>query len=320
MDYGPGRLDEKDLCDPSECHPFRDTESVTWININGIHDVSIIESIGRHFEIHSLVLEDVMHTGQRPKYEEYDKHVYLVIKMLYLDSKSGEIRSEQVSVILGPRYVISFQEREGDVFDPLRERIRAGKGRIRKAGPDFLAYCLMDAIIDHYFILMESLGEKIETIEENLLVHPSPEMLKRIHAIKNDLIFLRKSVWPLREVLKGLERGDLDRIDAATLPYLRDLYDHTVQVVETVESFRDMVSGIMDIYLSSISNRMNEIMKVLTLFAAVFIPLTFVAGIYGMNFKYMPELEWRFGYAYALVLMAVLGGLLLLFFRKKKWF
>jgi len=293
--------------------------TVTWINIDGLQEVGVVEKIGTHFGVHPLILEDILHTGQRPKAEDLGDYLFIVLKMIYHDENEDEIMGEQVSLILGQNYVISFQEREGDIFNPIRERIRNGKGRIRKAGADYLAYALIDAIVDHYFVILEKLGEKIESLEEELVTNPIPETLQMIHTLKRNLIFLRKSVWPLREVISGLERGESPLITEPTGIYLRDVYDHTIQVIDTIETFRDMVSGMLDIYLSSLSNRMNEVMKVLTIIATIFIPLTFIVGIYGMNFKFMPELEWHWGYPTALIIMLLLVGFMLLYFRRKKW-
>jgi magnesium transporter len=239
--------------------------------------------------------------------------------MLDYNDKSSEIESEQMSLILGPNFVFSFQEREGDIFDPIRDRIRNNKGHIRKMGADYLAYSLLDSIVDNYFIILEKLGEKIEFLEEKLVTHPTPETLQTIHHLKKEMIFMRKSVWPLREVVNGLERGESSLIEKSTRIYLRDVYDHSIQVMDTIETFRDMVSGMLDIFLSSVSNRLNSVMKVLTIIATIFMPLTFLAGIYGMNFKHMPELEWRWGYPFLWLIMGGIGVFMLLYFRKKKW-
>jgi magnesium transporter len=232
---------------------------------------------------------------------------------------SNEIVTEQISLILGPNFVISFQEKKGTVFNPIRERIRNDKGRIRKMGSDYLAYSLLDLIVDNYFIIMEKLGEKIEFLEEEVVTHPTPETLQTIHHLKREMIFLRKGVWPLREVVSGLERGESSLIKESTRIYLRDVYDHTIQTIDTIETYRDMVSGMLDIYLSSISNRLNAVMKVLTIIATIFMPLTFLAGIYGMNFKYMPELEWRWGYLMFWLIMIGIGAFMLIYFKKKRW-
>jgi magnesium transporter len=319
IDYDEAQFEEKEAETVEECFPFKDKPSVTWINIDGVHQVDVMEKIGAHFGIHPLILEDIMHTIQRPKIEDFESYIFVVVKMIYYDEKENEIKAEQVSIILGTNFVISFQEKEGDVFDNVRERMRKNKGRIRKMKPDYLAYALIDTIVDHYFIVLEKLGEKIEGMEEELVTHPTPATLQTIHTLKRELIFLRKSIWPLREVISVLERGELSLIDESTGIYLRDVYDHTIQVIDTIETFRDMVSGMLDIYLSSISNKMNEVMKVLTIIATIFIPLTFIAGVYGMNFKYIPELGWHWGYAAALVLMGIIAFGMVMYFRNKKW-
>jgi len=319
IDYDEAHYQAKEAKTIEECFPFKEKPGVTWINIDGLHQVEIVEKIGTTFGIHPLLLEDILNTGQRPKMEDFEDHLFIVLKMLYFDAKDDEIRAEQLSIILGSNFVISFQEKEGDVFNPIRERIGNGKGRIRKMGPDYLAYTLMDAIVDNYFIILEKLGEKLESMEEELLTAPKPATLHAIHKLKREMIFLRKSVWPLREVISVLERGESSLIKESTNIYLRDVYDHTIQVIDTIETYRDMLTGMLDTYLSSISNRMNEVMKVLTIIATIFIPLTFIAGIYGMNFKYMPELEWHWGYFAALLIMASLAVVMGVYFRRKKW-
>lgn len=319
IDYDESQFQEKYLKTVEECFPFKDKPTVTWTNIDGVHDIEIIEKLGKRFDLHPLILEDIVNTGQRPKMEDFGSYIFVVLKMLYYDEKKKEIEGEQVSLILGSNFVISFQEKEGDVFNPIRDRIRNAKGKIRKTGADYLAYGVIDATVDSYFLILEKIGEKIEGIEEDLVRKPSPETLQTIHNLKRDMIFLRKSVWPLREVVSGLQRGDSVLIGESTRVFLRDVYDHTIQVMDTVETFRDMVSGMLDIYLSSISNRMNEVMKFLTIIATIFIPLTFLAGIYGMNFKYMPELEWHWGYFGALSIMVVIGIFMFIYFRRKKW-
>jgi magnesium transporter len=319
IDYDEKQFQEKEAKTIEESFPFKNTPTVTWINIDGVHQVDIIENIGRHFELHPLILEDIMNTEQRPKIEDFGRYIYVVLKMLYYDEKENETKIEQVSLILGENFVISFQEMEGDIFDPIRERIRNGKGRIRRMGADYLGYALLDAIVDKYFIILERLGERIESMEEEVVSNPKPEILQEIHRLKREMIFLRKSVWPLREVINILERGESSVIQKSTLIYLRDVYDHTIQVIDTVETFRDMVSGMHDTYLSVVSNRMNEVMKVLTIIATIFIPLTFIAGIYGMNFKFMPELEWRWAYFAVWVVILVVAFFMVVFFRRKRW-
>ena len=319
LDYDEARFEEKQAKTIEECFPFKDKPTVTWINIDGLHQVDIIEKLGSHFGLHPLLLEDILNTEQRPKMEDYGDYIFVVLKMLYLGQQKDELETEQVSLIFGSNFVISFQEREGDVFDPIRDRIRKGKGRIRKAGSDYLAYALLDAVVDNYFIILEQIGENIEDTEQQLATNPTLETLQVIRKLKNEMIFLRKSIWPLREVVSGLERCESSLIHESTNVYLRDVYDHTIQVIDTVESFRDMISGMLDIYLSSISNKMNEVMKVLTIFASIFIPLTFVAGLYGMNFKFMPELEWRWGYFGFWGVVILVGGSMVFYFRRKKW-
>jgi len=319
IDYDEAQFQEKEAQTVEECFPFKDKPTVTWINIDGIHQVDIIEKIGKHFNLHPLVLEDIVNTGQRPKMEDFVDYLFVVLKMLHYDEKEKAVRAEQVSLILGSNYVISFQETEGDVFDPIRERIRMERGRIRKMGADYLVYSLIDEIIDNYFLILEKLGEKIEDMEDALIADPTPETLQAIHGLKREMIFLRKSVWPLREVISRLERWESPLIDKSMAIYLRDVYDHTIQVIDAIETFRDMLSGMLDIYLSSISNRMNEIMKVLTMIATIFIPLTLIAGIYGMNFKYMPELESPWSYPMIYLVMLVIGVIMVIYFRRKRW-
>lgn len=319
IDYDEANFEENEIKTIEECFPFKDKTTVTWINIDGIHDIKIIEKIGKHFDLHPLILEDIVNTGQRPKIEDFGDYIFIVLKMLYYNEKEDEVQAEQVSLILGSNFVISFQEREGDVFNPIRERIRSGKGRIRKMGADYLAYTLIDTIVDNYFIIPEKLGERIESIEEELVTDPTPETLQTIHTLKRKLIFLRKSLWPLREVVSGLQRTESTLIHESTDIYLRDVYDHTIQVIDTIETSRDILSGMLDIYLSSVSNRMNQIMKVLTIIATIFMPLTFIAGIYGMNFEFMPELTWPWAYPLVLLVMVVIGISMLIYFRRKKW-
>jgi len=319
IDYDETQLEEKEVKQVEECFPFKDKPTISWINIDGLHDVEVVEKIGKQFGLHPLILEDIVHTGQRPKLEDFGDHIFIVLKMLYYNEEKGELEAEQVSLIFGENFVISFQERVGDIFESLRERIRRNKGRVRKAGADYLAYALLDSIVDNYFVILEQLGEKIEDAEQELATDPAVETLQSIRAFKKEMIFLRKSIWPLREVVNSLERGESSLINESTGIYLRDVYDHTIQIIDTGESYRDMLSGMLDVYLSSISNKMNEVMKVLTIFAAIFIPLTFVAGVYGMNFSFMPELGWQWGYFAILLVMATIGATLIVYFKRKRW-
>ena len=319
MDYDGEKFQEKEAQTIEECFPFKDKPTVTWVNIDGIHDMDIIEKIGKHFGIHPLVLEDIVNTRQRPKMEDFEKYIFLVVKMLTCEQDQHEISAEQVSMLLGPNFVISFQERLGDVFDQIRDRIRTSKGRIRKEGADYLAYALLDAIVDGYFIVLENLGERIEILEDSVIENPTTQTLQVINGLKREMILLRRSVWPLREVIGTLDRGGSALIHETTGTYLRDVYDHTIQVADTIDSYRDMIIGTRDTYLSSLSNRMNEIMKVLTIIATIFIPVTFIAGIYGMNFQFMPELGWRGSYFVVWGVMIGVAGVMIAYFKKKDW-
>ncbi len=319
IDYDSEKYEELTVDNVEEIFPYKDTPEVTWINISGIDNIEVIEKVGSYFGLHPLILEDILNTNQRPKIEDFGDFLYIVLKMLYFDDEENEITAEQVSLILGQNYVISFQEAEKDVFDPLRERIRKSKGRIRTMGPDYLAYSIMDAIVDNYFLMLEKLGEYIEDTEKELIGEPDREILEEINYLRGEMIFLRKSVWPLREVISKLERGESSLIDEKTIIFLRDLYDHTIQIIDTVETYKEMLSGMVELYLSSVSNRMNEVMKILTIIATIFIPLTFIVGVYGMNFEYMPELQWKWGYPIVWITMTAILLSMVLYFRKKKW-
>jgi len=319
IDYDATQFQEKEVKTIDECFPFKEKPTVTWINIDGLHRIDLIEQLGTHFGLHPLVMEDVVNTDQRPKIEDFVTYLFLVLKRLSYSSHDSDVVSEQISLILGPTFLLSFQEAPGDEFDPIRDRIRSSKGRIRQMGVDYLAYTLIDAIIDNYFVLLEQIGDRIEEIEDVLVANPRPETLQTLHTLKREMIVLRKSIWPLREVITRLERWETPLIQQATTIYLRDVYDHTIQVIDAIETYRDMLSGMLDIYLSSVSNRMNEVMKVLTIIATIFIPLTFIVGIYGMNFN-MPELQWPWAYPYVfyVVLLAIIL-LMITYFRRKKW-
>ena len=317
--YDQEQLQEKELKNIEESFAYKDTPPITWINIDGLHDIDIIDKIGRHFGIHPLTLEDIVNTGHRPKAEDFEDYDYIVLKMLAYDEDKNHITAEQVSFILGPHYLISFQETEGDVFNFVRERIRKAKGRIRKSGCDYLVYALIDAVVDHYFLVLEKVGDKIELLEEELLGDIQTETLQSIHHLKREMIFFRKQVWPLRDILSTLMKDETSLIRETTQIFIRDLYDHTIQVMDTIESFRDVLSGLQDLYLSTVSNRMNEVMKVLTIMATIFIPLTFIAGIYGMNFEYMPELKWRLAYPALWILLFAIFIFMVFWFKRKKW-
>jgi len=287
--------------------------------VDGIHQLDLIEKLGSYFHLHPLTLEDIVNTEQRPKLDDYEDYIFVVLKMFQFDDLTYQLRSEQVSLIFRPDLVISFQERMSDVFNPVRERLRNGKGKLRKQGSDYLAYGLIDAVVDHYFVVLEKLGERIEVLQEELVANPNKRTLQEIHKLKRDMIHLRRSIWPLREVLNIMLREDSPLIQEYTVLYLRDAYDHTVQVIDTIESFREMLSGMVDVYLSSMSNRMSEIVKVLTIISTIFMPLTFISSIYGMNFDWMPELKWTWGYPLVLAFMGGIAGSMLAWFHRKKW-
>ncbi|MBD3347139.1 MAG: magnesium/cobalt transporter CorA [Chitinivibrionales bacterium] len=316
--YNPDQMQEKEITqrDFSEC---KKNDSIVWLNIDGLGDISLMQSVGDTFSLHDLVLEDICNINQRPKMEEHDDYLFFVLKMIYQVPGNSHIQSEQVSLILNKNTVLSFQEHHGDVFDIIRERIRKSGGRIRKMGADYLAYALMDAIVDNYFNVMANLAEEIEILENEVISDFSSETSAKIHAIRRKVILLRRSIWPLREVVNSLMRHESNFINETTVPFLRDLYDHTIQVIETLETFREVLAGLLDMYITIMSNRMNEVMKVLTIIATIFIPLSFIAGVYGMNFKYMPELELRWGYFGALGLMAATALTMILYFKIKKF-
>jgi magnesium transporter len=319
IDYDEANFEEKDAATVEECLPYIRKSTTSWINIDGIHDPQVMQSVGDSFKIHPLAMEDIMNTGHRPKMDMYEDYILIIIKMLSYDDANGKIVAEQVSLLLFENLVVSFQERVGDIFDPIRERIR-GKGiRIRSRKADYLAYALIDIVVDNYFSILEKLGERIEKLEEALETDPSPQILHSIRKVKEEMILLRRSVWPLREMISNLEKVEMPLIEKSTRLFLRDVYDHTIQVIDTIESDRDILAGMVDLYLSAVSNRMNEVMKVLTIIATIFIPLTFLAGVYGMNFHNMPELSWRWSYPIVLVVMAATAVFMLFYFKRKKW-
>lgn len=319
FDYDEANIQERQLNSIEECESCKKSPGVVWINVDGIHDISVVETVGKLFGIHPLVQEDIVNTNQRPKIEEYDGYLFAVVKMLYEEPEARGIQAEQVSIIVAPKIVISFQEQEGDVFNPVRERLRNGKGIIRSRGSDYLAYCLIDAIVDHYYLIMENLEDRILPLEDQVIDDPQPQVMQSIHSLKSDLVFLRRSLWPLREMLARLDRERLPLIRPDTRPFLRDVYDHTIQIIEILESFQEIVSGLLDVYLTSLSNRMNNVIKVLTIIATIFIPLTFIAGVYGMNFRHMPELNWRWSYPAVWGLMVLVFIGMVIFFKRKKW-
>jgi len=318
MDFSETQFSEHADASLDVCAKLAREPSVTWINVSGVHDMTVIEALGRHFNLHPLTLEDIVNTTQRPKVEESPDYTFVVLKMLTY--KDANVEQEHISLILGENFVISLLEDAGDVFDNVRERIRQNKGRVRRMPSDFLAYSLMDAVVDHYFLVVEGLGERIEEIDERILVEPRQDDIRDIHRLKREVLKLRRAVWPLREEIGTLAKTDSPLIRSGTRMFLRDLYDHCIQVIDMVETNRDILAGMHDTWLSSNSNRMNEVMKVLTIIATLFIPLTFIVGVYGMNFDYMPELHWRWGYHGVWVLMLGVSGGMLLWFRRRGWF
>ncbi|MDQ7838061.1 MAG: magnesium/cobalt transporter CorA [Thermodesulfobacteriota bacterium] len=318
--YDGSHLTERKVETLDEYRLAAASSTVSWINMAGLHDVQQLQQFGDVFGIHPLTLEDILNTGQRPRMEDYGDYIYVVLKMLHRDSDNQQIVSQQISLILGRDFVLSFEEVEGDVFDPVRDRLRSAKGRVRTLGADYLVYCLLDEIVDNYFVILEDVGEGIEFLQERVVGHPTPEVLSAIHRSKRDMILLRKSLWPVRELVGGLQKSESPLIAKSTGVFLRDLYEHSIQVLDIIETLRDTLSSSLDIYLSSMSNRMNEVMRVLTVIATLFIPLTFIVGIYGMNFEHMPELKWRFGYAgvWTVIVLTVVG--MIMYFRRRKWF
>ena len=314
-----GVLQERSVHHVRDCLTPVPAGASRWINVDGVHDAAQIEALGTHFGLHPLLLEDVVTVAQRSKVEAYGDVTFLVVRMLRIDDKSTEISSEQVSLVLTDNVLISFQERPGDVFDAVRERLRTARPRICTGGPPYLAYALFDAVVDHYFVLLERVGDQIERLEEALIERPTPQVLSGIHALKRELIYLRKSVWPLREAINTMLRNEGLPFAGDLQVYLRDLYDHTVHVIETIESYRDLNAGMLDTYLSSMNNRLNEVMKTLTVFATMFMPLTFITGIYGMNFEYMPELQLRWAYPVFWLLVLSIAALMLYQFRRRGW-
>lgn len=318
-EYDAEELTERRFDDVGEVPTPAPSTGVRWLNVDGLHEVEVIEEIGRRRGLHPLVQEDIVNTHQRPKLESFDEHLYLVLKMLVFDRERRQIQEEQVSLVVGPGWLVSFQERPGDVFDPVRERLRSNRGRIRRMGADYLAYALVDALVDHYFVVLEEIGDWVDDVEEELVDDPGTETMHQLHRLKRELILFRKMARPVRELAAGLGREETRHVSPEVRVFVRDLYDHVVQILDTVDTLRDLVGGMLDTYLSAVSNRMNEVMMVLTVMASIFIPLTFIAGIYGMNFEWMPELGWRWGYPAVLGLMGVIGAGMLIYFWKRDW-
>jgi magnesium transporter len=309
--------EEVDLVDFSLAAPY---SGVKWIKAEGINDPEIIEKLGEIFGINPFVQEDILNTGSRPKLDEYEGYIFIVAKQLAFEKEGNQLNSEQISIVLGKGFVISFCESESGVFDSVMRRVKGSKSLVRKMGPDYLAYAMIDTVVDNYFEILENIEDKVDLLEEELISRPRKTTLKEIYELKKELMLLRKSVWPLREVINGMQIGNQEFIEKGTELYLRDVYDHIVQVIDTAQLFVDIITGMLDTYLSSINNRMSEIMKVLTIFSAIFIPVTFLAGVYGMNFAYMPELNQRWAYPAFWVIVLTAIGAMLLVFKRRNWF
>jgi len=319
IDYSSDHIEEISEATLDDCARFTGGDNVVWINVSGIHDVNLIQDMANLFSLHPLTAEDIANTSQRPKVEEFGDYIFFAMKIVTYDEENASIDYENVSIILGKNYVLSFRERDSDILDHLKERIRSGKGSIRGEKADHLAYAIMDGVVDKYFITIEKIGDHIEDLDDEILASSGAAQMKELHRLKWEVLFLRKAIWPLREEISTIAKSESSLIGATTRIFLRDLYDHTIEIIDMVETYRDIIGGMHDTFLSSISNRMNQVMKVLTIIGTIFIPLTFIAGVYGMNFENMPELRWRWGYFIVLGFMAVLGIIMLAIFKKRKW-
>ncbi len=320
MDYDSTTLTDQELTDIRDGSHFKETDTVSWLNINGLHDVEFIGEVGRIFDLHPLVLEDILNTGQRPKIEDFDSYIFIVLKMIHYDSKTKTLHNEQLSIILGEKFLITFQEKPGDVFETLRGRIRKQKSRIRGSGTDYLSYALLDTVADNYIHIIEQIGEKIEDLEEEILQGEDTSVMEKINFFKREINYLRKSIRPAKEAISQLSRLDSDLFHETTLPFLKDLQDLINLATESIETYRDLLTDQLNIYNSVMANKMNDIMKILTIFAAIFIPLTFIAGIYGTNFEYLPELHYKYSYFIFWAVLIFMAGSLLIYFKRKRWF
>jgi magnesium transporter len=320
IDYSKENIEERQIQSIDEVLKYRDSETVTWVMVEGLADVGIVESIGVLFNVHHLVLEDILNTHQRPKFEEYDDHLYIVLKCLLSEGEDFSVGYEQISLLLLENFVFLFKEKTDDLFRPVQQRIRSSKSRFRSLGADYLMYSILDTVVDQNFILIDALDNAITSLEENILAsEPTQSSLNTIQSLKREIIVIRRHVSPVRELMAGILRSESGLIEEKTLIYLRDVSDHVIRVIESIESYREILSGLQEIYFSNVSNKMNEVMKVLTVFASIFIPLTFLVGIYGMNFEYMPELEWKWAYPALWVAFITIPAILLVYFKKKKW-
>ncbi len=319
IDYDREHFVQREVEDPAECAEFLETLTPTWIRVDGVHQVELVQAVGEVFGLHPLVIEDICSVGQRPKVDDYDSHLYVVFRLCELDPSTGRVAFEQVSVLLGETWVLSFQEGPESIFEMLRESLEGGRGRIRSMGPDYLAYRLLDAVVDQYFLILEQLGDQVESLEESLVEQPNHQQLARLQDLKRDLMSTRRALWPLREAVSVLDRADSELLRRETKPYFKDLYDHCVHALEMIENELELVSAMHDLYMNAVSNRLNEIMKLLTVISVVFLPMNFLAGLYGMNFERMPELKWPLGYPFALSLMFLTALSMLHYFRSREW-
>ena len=319
LQYDEHEIHENKDASINECLDIKEKKGVSWINISGIHDPQVIESFGKSFGLHPLVQSDIMNTQLRSKFVNHDNYLQIILKIPFFEDGKQELLIEQITLVVGKNFLLSFQETEGDIFEPIRNRIRNKTGKIRKWKSDYLAYALADTIVDHFYVIMENMDDQTDSLEEQLMSNPKPVTLENIQRLKREMALLRKTLWPIREVIDGLDRSPSSLIANDTKTYLRDVYSHTIQVMDTIESLREVVGGMMDTYLSSLSNRMNEVMKTLTIIASVFIPITFIAGIYGTNFEYIPELAWSGSYFVMLAVMAVIVIIMIFYFKKKEW-
>lgn len=319
LEYGPEHLDVRQVTDIDQALPLKAAPIVTWMNVVGLHEVEVLEKIGHQYQIHPLILEDALNTGKIPKIEIFDDKVFVLLKIM-VPGHNKLMEIDQLSLIVGANFVITFQERHGDFFAPIRSRFANVNGHLRKWGPDYLTYAIMDVVVDNYFLILEKMSDSIEALEEKVIGAPDHSLVKSIQLLRRDMILMRKFTWPLREVINSLIRDETALVQQRTLPYLRDIYDHVIEVMDTLEMYRDLVSNILEVYLSSLSNKLNEVMKVLTIIATFFIPLTFIVGIYGMNFEFMPELKWHYGYFFTWLIILAVSTIMLIYFKKKKWF
>ena len=320
INYSRDKFEKKSISSIDELLPYKnDTDSITWVDVEGLSDITLIEELGRLFNIHLLILEDVLNTHQRPKVEEYDDCIYLVAKAIELGEGEFSVEYQQISILLYDRFIFTFKERQDELFSAIKERLQNGKGAIRQQGPDYLAYVILDSIVDRYFSIQDTIDDVVDALEEELLNDPLRETLMKIQRVKRGLIYIRRVVSPQRDMLGVILHTDTPLIQEKTYVYFRDVYDHVLRVSEAVDSYREIMTGLLDIYISSMSNKMNEIMKVLTVFASIFIPLTFLTGIYGMNFENMPELKTKWGYPLLWGIFITIPLLLLVLFKKKKW-